>query len=137
MPTFKNIEDDCVSIINLLKTKLYEKLNSAESSNEQISESIELLCQLGEPLETLCDQYISRSEKFLDQDLSILTLNIDLLSSNSVKNSNEKKSENLNQQIAMDILEFVDYGCNHFLANLSSIIQSFNLMFLDQQYLNK
>ena len=127
MPTFKNIDDDCAAIISMLKEKLYAKLNSSESSREQIGESVQLLCQLGEPLDTLCAQYLRRSQACLDKDLATLTLNIDLLMSN---NSN-------GQTMAMDILEFVDFGCNNFLANLNSIIQSFNLMFLDQQNLNK
>lgn len=129
MPTFKSIEDDCSSIIHNLKQRLYERIDQVESTNEIISESINLLNQLGEPIDILCTKYITRIEKCLDNDLSLLVINIDLIS-NSNKNASEKHIQN-EDQIAMDILEFVDYGCNHFLANLSVFIQSYNTLFID------
>jgi hypothetical protein len=123
MPTFRNIEDDCKLIINNLKIKLYENIDSLESSPEKISESVNLLYQLDEPIEKLCSKYLNRVEKSLDGDLSNLQLNIDLLPS-----TNNKESNSTNNQY-MDILEFVDHGCNNFLANLSSIIISFKSIF--------
>jgi hypothetical protein len=81
MPTFRNIEDDCRLIINNLKLKLYENIDSLENSSEKISESVNLLCQLDEPMETLCTKYLSRVEKSLDSDLAILQLNVDLTES--------------------------------------------------------
>jgi hypothetical protein len=129
MPTFKNIEDDCKLIINNLKLKLYENIDSLESSSEKISEGVNLLYQLDEPMENLCSKYLNRVEKSLDADLSSLQLNIDLMSSaNNNNNNNKKESISCNHQY-MDILEFVDHGCNNFLANLSSIIISFKSIF--------
>lgn len=131
MPTFRNIDDECQTIIQNLKTKLYERLNSTESSFEIISESVDLLTKLDEPMEKLCSEYITRAEKCLESDVSTLTLNIDLLVSNN-KNSDT-------HQMAMDILEFVDYGCNHFLSSLGLVIHSFNLLFIkdsSKYYLN-
>jgi hypothetical protein len=123
MPTFKNIEDDCKLIINNLKLKLYENIDSLESSSEKISESVNLLYQLDEPINNLCSKYLNRVEKSLDADLSNLQLNIDLISCTT-----NKESVSSNHQY-MDILEFVDHGCNNFLANLSSIIVSFKSIF--------
>lgn len=128
MPTFKSIEDDCQTIIKNLKSKLYERIDAVESSNEVIFESVNLLYQLDEPMENLCSKYIGRVEKCLVNDLSLLTLNIDLM---STKKRTSKEEDQANSQIAMDILEFVDHGCNNFLANLSSIIQSYHSIFIE------
>lgn len=124
MPTFRSIEDECNLTIDNLKQKLYERLNSTESSFELISESVDLLTKLDEPMDKLCSKYLARAEKCLDSDIDTLTLNIDLL------NSKNERTSKQNHQIAMDILEFVDYGCNHFLSSLGSIIESFNLLFI-------
>ena len=129
MQTFGNIDEECSLIINNLKIQLYERMNSLDSSFEIIAESVELLTKLDEPMDKLCSKYLNRSEKCLEQDLATLNLNIDLLISNN-KNTDSSKQ---NQHIAMDILEFVDYGCNHFLASLGSIIESFNLLFIKDQ----
>ena len=152
MPTFRSIEDECTTIIKNLKSRLYEQIDSTQASPEVILESIDLLFKLGEPMDQLCSKYISRAEKCFDADLAVLTLNIDLLvnkseaasnNNNSNKNSCRKVDEltqqahDLNHEIAMDILEFVDFGCNHFLAGLSAVIQSFNTIFLNDQYSRK
>lgn len=136
MPTFRSIEEDCTLIISNLKLKLYERFDSTDASQETISESVDLLYKLGEPMEQLCFKYISRAEHFFDDDLAILTLNIDLLTKHNPKvmKSPDSQEENLKNEIAMDILEFVDYGCNYFLANLSGVIQSFNSIFIENQY---
>ncbi len=133
MSTFKSIEDDCQAIIKDLKVKLYERIDSSsENSSESIFESVNLLHQLDEPMENLCSKYIERVEKCLDADLSILVLNIDMIASTKRRTSKEDAEETTtNSQIAMDILEFVDHGCNNFLANLSSIIQSYNSIFIE------
>ena len=96
-----------------------------------------MLYQLDEPMESLCSKYIERVEKCLDNDLSLLTLNIEMLTSSTLKKrTNKEENEEMghkggSNQIAMDILEFVDHGCNNFLANLSSIIQSYNSIFIE------
>ena len=141
MPTFKSIEDDCQTIIKQLKLKLYERIDNNSSSDtnssESIFESVTLLYQLDEPMENLCSKYIDRVEKCLDSDLSILVLNIDMISTSTKKRVSKEdasvvdETSNHKSQIAMDILEFVDHGCNNFLANLSSIIQSYNSIFIE------
>ena len=141
MPTFKSIEDDCNAIISDLKLKLYERLDCTESSSDTIFESVNLLYQLDEPMENLCTKYISRVEKCLDADLGLLVLNIDMLTTstnkkklsrpNVVEDVEDNSLASSNSQIAMDILEFVDHGCNNFLANLSTIIVSYNSIFID------
>jgi hypothetical protein len=128
MPTFRSIEEDCNTIIGNLKKQLYERLNSSESSSEMLSETVQLLYKLDEPIENLSIQYLKRVEASLEQDLRILSLNIELLESNNRQN---------NQEIAMDILEFVDHGCNHFLSNLILAIISFNKIFNQEELVAK
>lgn len=141
MPTFKSIEDDCQTIIKQLKLKLYERIDNNSSSDtnssESIFESVSLLYQLDEPMENLCSKYIDRVEKCLNSDLNILVLNIDMIATSTKKRVSKEdayvvdETSNHKSQIAMDILEFVDHGCNNFLANLSSIIQSYNSIFIE------
>ena len=56
----------------------------------------------------------------LDKDLEILETNIKL-SKNPIEN-----------QIGMDILEFIDFSCSHFISNLSLSINTYNEIFLNQ-----
>lgn len=130
MPTFKNIEDDCLLIIKNLKEKLYDRIDMSDSKTSDILESVDLLSQLGEPVEQLSSKYMNRIEKSLDQDLNVLKLDLDLL---LIDQKNQKDNNNDKVQSAMDILEFVDHGCNNFLANLSSVIESFTSLFLSQK----
>lgn len=130
MPSFRGIEDDCSTMIKNLIEKLYERLNGLHNSTDLIGDSVILLSKLGEPLEKLCANYVIRIEKCLDGDLTTLNLNIDLLTSKA-----NNKINGDNSQIAMDILEFIDYGCNKFLVNLSLTILNFNQMFIDNQNL--
>lgn len=126
MPTFKNIEDECLQIMGKLKRKLYETIESPESSTERVLESINLLSQLGEPMGELCSTYIERVQKSLDADLAVLMLDIDVLGIDNRLAGDEKIGH-----AAMDILEFVDHGCNNFLVRLSSIIMSYNSLFVN------
>ncbi len=124
MPTFRSIEDECSAIIKILKARLYERL---DSSDRLAQEAVDLLSKLGEPIKVLCAKYVARAERGFDDDLSILVLNIEMLSSKK-----ESTVAGLNNEIAMDILEFVDYGCNYFLANLGGVIEVFNTIFLNE-----
>lgn len=124
MPTFRSIEDECTAIISNLKLKLYDRLDAHDSTQDTISESVDLLFKLGEPMEQLCSKYIARAERSFEDDLAILKLNIDLMATKRTSSSDDLKQQ------AMDILEFVDYGCNYFLTNLSAVIQAFNSTFI-------
>lgn len=137
MPTFKNIEDDCLSIMSKLKVRLYERIEASSTASdtthstaESVLESISLLHELGEPMGDLCSTYIERVEKSLDKDLAVLLLDIDVLSTQSRRRRSSQQNEPTTTTTTMDILEFVDHGCNHFLTNLSSIIQSYNSLFV-------
>ena len=134
MPTFRNIEEDCSVIMNKLKEKLYERIDSIETSQGTLMESVNLLNQLGESMENLCQKYMMRIEKSLDKGLATLQLNIDLtLATNQQSEAAQQNAGKGSTVIVMDILEFVDYGCNNFLSSLSSTIQAFNTMFINNQ----
>lgn len=140
MPTFKSIDDDCVTIMGELKKKLYARIESSSgdgggestvtSSIDSTLESISLLHQLGEPMRDLCATYLDRVEKSLNKDLDALELDIDLLQ----VDRRPADAEAQDRIAAMDILEFVDYGCNHFLTNLALFIHSYNSLFIDSKY---
>lgn len=126
MPTFRNIDEECLQIISQLKELLYERIESIDESNqEELMESVNLLGQMGEPTEKLCQRFMSRMEKSLNKDLNKLQLNIDIVAA-----ANQGVNSIIRQTTKpMDVLEFVDYGCNNFLSNLTLNIQSFDIMF--------
>ncbi|XP_054167190.1 vacuolar protein sorting-associated protein 51 homolog [Oppia nitens] len=126
-PSIQAINEECLIIVNQLKDKLYQQLTNQEASPNQLNESIELLLKLKEPTEKLCREYLFMVDKRLDINFSELYYQNDL--ANKVVNTNSDDSQTL-----MDILEYIDIGCNGFLSNLSLSIQFFSDTFLQKSY---
>lgn len=118
MPTFRSIEDECTALVNDLKARLYERLDGG-AAQQVTAESVDLLSKLGEPMQVLCAKFVARAQRGFDDDLAILALNTQMLG-----------GRRDGPEIAMDILEFVDYGCNYFLANLGGVIRVFSAIFV-------
>ncbi len=131
MSTFKNIEEECTVIIKKLKSTLYDQIEMINTSQSIVTESLILLYQLGEPMEMLSNKNMERIQKILDNDLEALQNEIDC----ATYNNNKKETTEIafKYQVSMDILEFVDYGCNSFLANLSVSIDSFSKIFFSEK----
>ena len=113
MPSFRGIKNDCDAIMEQLKIKMKLQLKDSKNSSPQImADSVHLLMQLKEPIDELCDSYLSTSKIKLQESL-----------------------DNLNSQVEvavtseMDILEFVDQACNGCLSDLCLIIGHFNETF--------
>jgi hypothetical protein len=132
MSTFKDIEEECTAIIHKVKNNLYEEIEMLNTNQSIVTENILLLNQLGEPIETLSKKIIERIEKSLEYDLEVIKNQIDSVS-DTFKNAEFTTENSFKYRIPMDILEFVDYGCNGFMTNLSSSIQLFNNIFLCDQ----
>lgn len=60
MPSFHGIQKDCVAIISQLKVLLRHKLEDPASSTSTVAETVDLLLELNEPAEVLCQQYLEK-----------------------------------------------------------------------------
>ncbi|RWS11457.1 vacuolar protein sorting-associated protein 51-like protein, partial [Dinothrombium tinctorium] len=120
-PSIKAIDEECCHILNQLKGKLHNQFTSDETSQQKLVESIELLLQLKESPEQLANEYLSFYKRKMDSILSELQYQIEL---------NAKFDSNSHPNNLMDVLEFIDLACNSLLGNLSSLITSFDEVFL-------
>ncbi|XP_054709728.1 vacuolar protein sorting-associated protein 51 homolog [Uloborus diversus] len=127
MPSFRGIQEDCDILIGELKVKLQEQFKSKDAAPKQLAECVDLLLQLEEPTEVLCDEFLKHAKEKLDFDLEEMNQILKLSSSNSA-DENEKIESRKN----MDILEFVDFSYNTFLNNISLVIASYWELFLRQ-----
>uniref|UniRef100_A0A8P4K9J9 Vacuolar protein sorting-associated protein 51 homolog n=1 Tax=Dicentrarchus labrax TaxID=13489 RepID=A0A8P4K9J9_DICLA len=105
LPSFKGIQDDCHAIMDKLAQELRQKFRDGGSSAKDLSECVELLLQLDEPAEELCDKFLSHAQSRLDT--------IPSPTSNT------------------DILEFIDRGCNEFVSSLCLVITSYQELFIN------
>uniref|UniRef100_A0A673JU39 Vacuolar protein sorting-associated protein 51 homolog n=1 Tax=Sinocyclocheilus rhinocerous TaxID=307959 RepID=A0A673JU39_9TELE len=69
MPSFRGIQDDCHVIMEQLAQQLRQKFRDGGSSAKDLSECVELLLQLDEPAEELCDKFLSHAQSRLAADL--------------------------------------------------------------------
>jgi len=111
MASFAGIQEDCEKIMEDLKASLRDKLADQHCEGEQLGEAVELLRQLGTPSDQLCDSYLHHCAGALCPYLDILELQADIL-------AGEVENRDVTSVVIMDPLEFVDEGCNKFLAEL-------------------
>ncbi|KAI8789689.1 vacuolar protein sorting-associated protein 51 [Biomphalaria glabrata] len=131
MPSFQAIHRDCETIIKQLCCKLREKFKQKESTAKQLTECVDLLLQLGEPAESLCQEFLSHARHKLDEDLEELDRQIKLYIGETTPGTEQRPSQAYVTS-GMDVLEFVDLGCNGFLSNICLVIASYNDMFLNR-----
>uniref|UniRef100_A0AAY4CQ69 Vacuolar protein sorting-associated protein 51 homolog n=1 Tax=Denticeps clupeoides TaxID=299321 RepID=A0AAY4CQ69_9TELE len=110
MPSFRGIQDDCRAIMDQLAQQLRQKFRDGGSSAKDLSECVELLLQLDEPAEELCDKFLSHAQARLEADLQGLEAELS----------------------KTDILEFIDRGCNEFVSNLCLVIASYQELFINR-----
>uniref|UniRef100_A0A3P9LE30 Vacuolar protein sorting-associated protein 51 homolog n=1 Tax=Oryzias latipes TaxID=8090 RepID=A0A3P9LE30_ORYLA len=108
LPSFKGIQDDCHAIMDMLAQELRQRFRDGGTSAKDLSECVELLLQLDEPAEELCDKFLSHARSRLEADLSL-------------------PSPTPNT----DILEFIDRGCNEFVSSLCLVIASYQELFIN------
>uniref|UniRef100_A0A673I934 Vacuolar protein sorting-associated protein 51 homolog n=1 Tax=Sinocyclocheilus rhinocerous TaxID=307959 RepID=A0A673I934_9TELE len=115
MPSFRGIQDDCHVIMEQLAQQLRQKFRDGGSSAKDLSECVELLLQLDEPAEELCDKFLSHAQSRLEADLQGLEVE---LKDSAVTDT--------------DILEFIDRGCNEFVSSLCLVIASYQELFINR-----
>ncbi|XP_035228187.1 vacuolar protein sorting-associated protein 51 homolog [Stegodyphus dumicola] len=130
MPSFHGIQEDCDMLVNQLKQKLREQFKSKDASPKQLAECVDLLLQLDEPTEVLCDEFLKYAKEKLDVDLSDLEREINLCATSVEESENDKSGEEGKQYV--DILEFIDFSYNNFLSNTSLVIASYWDLFLQR-----
>lgn len=117
------------------------------SSAKDLSECVELLLQLDEPAEELCDKFLSHARSRLESDLQGLEAEIRPYPSASAMKDAPARSlsstaaagsptDNSPSTIPSptsntDILEFIDRGCNEFVSSLCLVITSYQELFVN------
>ncbi|XP_032089997.1 vacuolar protein sorting-associated protein 51 homolog [Thamnophis elegans] len=121
MPSFRGIQDDCQKIMADLAQKLREKFRDGGSGAKDLAECVELLLQLGEPAEELCDEFLSHAHCQLEAELQ--TLEAELGDGSRLGAAGP----------VTDILEFTDRGCNNFVSNICLVIASYQELFIHRE----
>ncbi|XP_042295541.1 LOW QUALITY PROTEIN: vacuolar protein sorting-associated protein 51 homolog [Sceloporus undulatus] len=121
MPSFRGIQDDCQKIMADLAQKLREKFRDGGSGAKDLAECVELLLQLGEPAEELCDEFLSHARCRLEAELQALEAEL----------GGEGQALGTAAP-ATDILEFTDRGCNSFVSNMCLVIASYQELFVNR-----
>uniref|UniRef100_A0A671PQK3 Vacuolar protein sorting-associated protein 51 homolog n=1 Tax=Sinocyclocheilus anshuiensis TaxID=1608454 RepID=A0A671PQK3_9TELE len=113
MPSFRGIQDDCHVIMEQLAQQLRQKFRDGGSSAKDLSECVELLLQLDEPAEELCDKFLSHAQSRLEADLQ--GLEAELKDSaftdtggGSVQKTSELASKNIPEMANGKLHVFVD-----------------------------
>ncbi|KAK9536222.1 hypothetical protein VZT92_006028 [Zoarces viviparus] len=145
LPSFKGIQDDCHAIMDKLAQELRQKFRDGGSSAKDLSECVELLLQLDEPAEELCDKFLSHARSRLESDLQGLEAEIrPYPSASAVKDASARRlasasADNTPKTSAFpsptsntDILEFIDRGCNEFVSSLCLVITSYQELFINR-----
>ncbi|XP_062341657.1 vacuolar protein sorting-associated protein 51 homolog [Osmerus eperlanus] len=145
MPSFRGIQDDCHAIMDKLALELRQKFRDGGSSSKDLSECVELLLQLDEPAEELCDKFLSHAQSRLEADL--LGLEAELFqpppsaavaeppavaSHRSPSCASPRASALPSPSSRTDILEFIDRGCNEFVSSLCLVIASYQELFVNR-----
>ncbi|KAL2095267.1 hypothetical protein ACEWY4_009986 [Coilia grayii] len=148
MPSFRGIQDDCNAIIEQLAQQLRQKFRDGGSNAKDLSECVELLLQLDEPAEELCDKFLSHAQSRLEADLqgleaelrdpvspsgpSALKKAASLAAGSPIDASTPTANPFLSVASKTDILEFIDRGCNEFVSNLCLVIASYQELFISR-----
>uniref|UniRef100_A0A8C6LQ24 Vacuolar protein sorting-associated protein 51 homolog n=1 Tax=Nothobranchius furzeri TaxID=105023 RepID=A0A8C6LQ24_NOTFU len=111
LPSFKGIQDDCHAIMEKLAQELRQKFRDGGTSAKDLSECVELLLQLDEPAEELCDKFLSHARSRLELDLQSLEAEI--------------------KPYPASKKEFIDRGCNEFVSSLCLVITSYQELFIN------
>lgn len=116
------------------------------TSAKDLSECVELLLQLDEPAEELCDKFLNHARSRLELELKGLEAEIKpyptavkeapaarqptSASAGSPTETSPKTSSLPTPTSNTDILEFIDRGCNEFVSSLCLVITSYQELFI-------
>jgi len=140
MPSFHGIHQDCDEIVKQLIVQLREQLRNPKSTPKQLAECVDLLLQLREPADELCDEFLAHAQERLDENLKILKAQVELKLSGDTSVTLEEEDNQVQEQDKsakplrpLDLLEFIDCGCNGFLSTICLVIASYKEQFIQRQ----
>lgn len=110
-PSFKGIQEDCGKIMEELKVILKSDFQKAGKKTTQLTETGELLLQLGEKPSDLSKEMLQFGTQRLHEQLMMLQ-----------------------DQTDRDMIEFVDMGIEGFLNDLTLVTSSFYDMFIQKHF---
>ncbi len=142
MPSFAGIKADCDATMVELRRGLLGRLRdpggAAAAAPEELSLYVDLLLRLREDPEELCDAYLSTAAARLQASLEALRAQVRLMSGEGAAVAPEEAERPSDAFVApMDILEFVDHGCNTFVSDLCLVIASYTDTFLQDDHEKK
>ncbi|XP_003738805.1 vacuolar protein sorting-associated protein 51 homolog [Galendromus occidentalis] len=128
---FKDIHTECLQIVDEIKAKLLERFEDRHVNVKDLSEAVQLLNSLHEPIEKLCAQYLEQASISLNGDLEVLVRQVSLAKGDTSPAPSGLPPElHLLYSTPMDVQQFVDHSCNSFLGNISLIIASYAQLFV-------
>uniref|UniRef100_A0A0L8GS18 Vacuolar protein sorting-associated protein 51 homolog n=1 Tax=Octopus bimaculoides TaxID=37653 RepID=A0A0L8GS18_OCTBM len=151
MPSFKRIHEDCLVIVDELCQKLKEKFQEKDHISHHTTtrtgsffggdglgktghQSREIV--LSELLEYQTGGLVVSipplARQKIDEDLAELEKQIQLQSGVIPLIEEVERPAQAYMMAPIDVLEFVDHGCNTFLSNICLVIASYNDMFLNR-----
>jgi len=127
-PSISAIDQECKNLLAQLKEKLHQEFDqtsSEPSNNMKMTETVHLLLALEEDSVLLANKYLDYFALRLSNNRSELDYYI--------KESEKSIAGQVTDDVHMDVLEFVDMACNGYLSLFSSIVSTFQSLFLSPE----
>ncbi|XP_027203843.2 vacuolar protein sorting 51 [Dermatophagoides pteronyssinus] len=119
LSSFKNIQMDCNEMLAQIKQYFYGQLANENLTTTQLNKSIGYLIRLNECPKNLCEKYFEMCEK---------KMNIIL---DEIRNETTTTAKSTTDGIDnLDILEFIDNVCNHYIDSLNECIKFYTDCFV-------
>ncbi|XP_072195375.1 vacuolar protein sorting-associated protein 51 homolog [Excalfactoria chinensis] len=120
LPSFRAIEDESHSIMAELAQRLRVRLRDDTLDPKELTECVEMLLQLEEPPEELCEEFLSQAGARLEAELAALEAELP---------PSDPSGTASTPPPASDILDFVDRGSSAFVSNLCLLAASYRSLF--------
>ncbi|NWW97759.1 VPS51 protein, partial [Caloenas nicobarica] len=121
LPSFRAIEDESHAIMAELAQRLRARLRDETLEPKELSECVEMLLQLEEPPEELCQEFLSHAGARLEAELAALEAELPPADPTSGAATTPPP--------ASDILDFVDRGSSSFVGTLCLLATSYRSLF--------
>ncbi|XP_010566340.1 PREDICTED: vacuolar protein sorting-associated protein 51 homolog isoform X3 [Haliaeetus leucocephalus] len=121
LPSFRAIEDESHAIMAELAQRLRTRLRDDTLDPKELTECVEMLLQLEEPPEELCEEFLSHAGARLEAELAALEAELHPADPSGATAATPPP--------ASDILDFVDRGSSAFVGNLCLLTASYRSLF--------
>ncbi|XP_068253828.1 vacuolar protein sorting-associated protein 51 homolog isoform X2 [Nyctibius grandis] len=121
LPSFRAIEDESHAIMAELARRLRARLRDDTLDPKELTECVEMLLQLEEPPEELCQEFLSHAGARLEAELAALEAELPPAAPPGAAAATPPP--------ASDILDFVDRGSSAFVGTLCLLAASYRSLF--------